>query len=649
MNAMTKDVEQLAGSAAGRQDEGLFGVFAEQAGRAPAATALVFGELRVSYRMLAAAAGRVAEELGRARVDGRRGDGDGAGDRIGAGAGADVGAGAGAGVGVGVGDLVAITLPRGVEMVAALLGTLKAGAGYVLVDPDLPAARRESVLADTAPAVVVDEALMARAGIDAARMAAGDDAEPALARPVWTDPAAVASVMFTSGSTGRPKGVVVPHRAMLATYLRQRYAAFDASQVWLQCSPVSWDAFALELFGALLHGATCVLAPGQRPDPETVAELTVRHGVTQLQLSASLFNFLVDEFPGTFAGLRVAFTGGEAASPAHVARIKARYPDLVVVNGYGPVESLGFTTCHVIEPWNTEAAAVPIGVPIAAKDVYVLDERLRPVPTGVAGELYCAGDGLAHGYLGQGGLTASRFLPDPFSDLPGALMYRTGDLGHADAGGVLHVAGRADDQVKIRGFRVEPAEIVAAVLAVPGIRQAAVTVVGEKPEARLAAWVTRDPDALAPTPRQVRELLADRLPDYMIPAVVTVLPRLPMTANGKLDTAALPAPRFTAAPGAEAVAVPEDSLLGRIGAVWSRVLKVGPVGPHDDYFALGGHSLNAVRTLYLLRESLSVEIPLRALMDAPNLAEFTDAVQQVIDSGAAVRKVVPLLGRRGTR
>ncbi|MEY9862089.1 amino acid adenylation domain-containing protein [Catenulispora sp. GAS73] len=585
-------------------DGDLFSVFAEQAARTPSATALAFGEMSITYAALAAAAARVATTLVQR--------------------------------GVAAGDLVAVTLPRGVDMVMALLGALKAGAGYVLIDPELPAGRRAAVLTDTAPALIVDEELVAH------------DPGPAPTEHVAVDPESVACLMFTSGSTGRPKGVAVSHRALLATYLGQKYAAFDASQVWLQCSPVSWDAFALELFGALLHGGTCVLAPGQRPDPQTVAELVARHGVTQLQLSASLFNFLVDELPEAFAGVRLAFTAGEAASPAHAARIRAGYPELVVVNGYGPVESLGLTTSHVIGPDDLGSASVPIGTPLAGKGVRVLDERLRPVPPGVTGELYCTGDGLAHGYLRQPGMTASRFLPDPFSGDPGARMYRTGDLGHVDEAGVLHIAGRADDQVKIRGFRVEPAEVVAGLQGIRGVRQAAVTVVGTGSTAQLAAWVTGTADM--PSPQDMQEQLTGLLPDYMIPTTVTVLPRLPMTANGKLDHAALAARPLQAGPSGEAggdtASDTADDKAGDgaltdaerlVADVWAEVLGLDAVGTDDTFFRLGGNSLAAVRVAMRLSRRTGTKVPPRLVFSAKTVRALARALPaaQPIPAGTA--------------
>ncbi|MZE53126.1 AMP-binding protein, partial [Streptomyces sp. SID5770] len=286
----------------------------------------------------------------------------------------------------------------------------------------------------------------------------------------------------------------------------------------------------LEFWGALLHGGISVLQPGQRPEPVLISELSRRHGVTMLQLSASLFNFLVDEHPEAFATVTVAFTGGEAASPAHVHKLHRLKPGIEVVNGYGPAESMGFTTTHLIKANDQPHTAVPIGTPLVNKGGYVLDARLNLCPPGVTGELYLAGEGLAHGYLGRPDLTAIRFVPNPFG--PGRL-YRTGDLARFDRDGHLLYEGRVDDQIKIRGFRVEPGETEAALVTHPRVTQAVVTVHQD----RLAAYVVTDGDI---HPEEIRRHVADRLPEHLVPAHVILLERLPLTPNGKIDKRALP-------------------------------------------------------------------------------------------------------------
>ncbi|MEC3978299.1 non-ribosomal peptide synthetase [Amycolatopsis sp. H20-H5] len=544
-------------------------LFEQQVRRTPAAAAVVSGEDVLSYAELNLRANQVARYL---RDEG-----------------------------VFPGAIVAVHVEREADLVAGLLGVLKAGAGYTLLDPEFPEQRRADAIAAAGARLVLTRELIVAASGDGSDL--GIDVRPDT----------VACVMFTSGSTGRPKGVAASHRALAGTYLGQEYAIFGPGEVWLQCSPVSWDAFGLELFGSLLFGGTCVLHPGQRPDPETMTDLVARHGVTQLQLSASLFNFLVDEFPQVFADLRVVFTGGERASVAHVARLSGRYPDVRIVNGYGPVESMGFTTCHVVADADLTAPAIPIGVPIANKGVHVLDERYRPSS---AGEIYTTGAGLALGYVGQPGLTADRFLPDPLGP-PGSRMYRTGDVGGRNADGTLAITGRADDQVKILGFRVEPGEVAAALSSFPGVGDCAVVVRSTSGEPQLAAYLTTFADT-PPSYTEVCDHLAALLPDYMIPASVTVLAALPLTPNGKLDRAALPAPEAVERDGVTKPAVTEAERL--VAGVWAEVLGADAVGVHDNFFRLGGNSLAAVRVALRLSAETGTRVAPRLVFAAKTVS-----------------------------
>ncbi|MFC8887452.1 non-ribosomal peptide synthetase, partial [Streptomyces cinereoruber] len=433
-----------AGSTAETGDASLVVRFDEAAARFAERTALVDGGRRVSYAELNASANRLAHLL---RAHGLR-----------------------------RGDLAGVLLDRGADFAVAVLAVVKAGAAYTLLDPDFPDERLRSAAREAGIS------LLLTAPAHAARV---EGAWPTVLFPAHDDLAAfpadapetgptgddAACLMFTSGSTGRPKGILSSHRNLVSTVSGQSYGRFGPDEVFLQCSPVSWDAFSLEFWGALLHGGTTVLQPGQRPEPALISELSRRHGVTMLQLSASLFNFLVDEHPETFDPVTVAFTGGEAASPAHVQKLHAQRPGITVVNGYGPAESMGFTTTHLIDDAAGSQTAVPIGTPLMNKGAYVLDGRLNLCPPGVTGELYLAGEGLAHGYLGRPDLTASRFVPDPFGPAGGRL-YRTGDLARFDREGRLVYEGRADDQIKIRGFRVEPGETETALLTHPDVTQA---------------------------------------------------------------------------------------------------------------------------------------------------------------------------------
>ncbi|MGW1375100.1 amino acid adenylation domain-containing protein [Streptomyces sp. NPDC002446] len=488
-------------------------LFEAQAERAPAAVALVHEADEMTYGALNERANRLAHRL--------------------------------AGLGVGPGTLVGVHLERGFDMVVALLAVLKAGGGYTMLDPQFPAERLALSLRETgAPLLLTSRSLSGRLTGVTTLYAEDEEAYDARTGNLGTrvGPEDVACVMFTSGSTGRPKGVISPHRALTGTYLGQDYSGFGPDEVFLQCSPVSWDAFGLELFGALLFGARCVLQSGQNPDPLEIGDLVARHGVTMLQLSASLFNFLVDEVPEAFEGVRHAITGGEPASVPHVAKALRDHPRLRVGNGYGPAESMGFTTHHAVVPEDLTGSALPIGRPVAGKRSYVLDDELKPVASGALGELYVAGVGLAHGYVNRPALTAERFVADPFAGPGGARMYRTGDLARCREDGVLEFVGRADDQVKIRGFRVEPGEVEARLVGHPSVSQAAVLAqefrLGDK---QLVAYVVAERTAAgtAPDASELRRHLASALPAYMVPVEFVPVDALPRTPNGKLDRRAL--------------------------------------------------------------------------------------------------------------
>ncbi|MFE3656909.1 amino acid adenylation domain-containing protein [Streptomyces sp. NPDC059165] len=577
---MAELCEAWLGTLAAAVEAPVHALFEDRAARDPHALALVCAEDRLDYGTLNERANRLAHHLG--------------------------------GLGIGRGDTVAVLVEREPDLVVALLAALKAGAAYTLLDPDFPAERMAGAVADSGAALLVTHRNATPAfpvarhlDLDAAAVAvaARDGHDPGL--PVTG--ADLACVMFTSGSTGRPKGVAVPHRALTTTYLGQDYARFGPDEVWLQCSPVSWDAFALELYGALAFGGTCVLQPGQRPDPQAVAELTPRHGVTQLQLSASLFNFLLEEFPETYRDLRVAFTAGERASVTHVGKALAQYPDLVVANGYGPVESLGLTTCHRATRDDAAGPSIPIGSPLHGKAVHVLDERLRPVQDGTTGEFYAAGGGLALGYVGRPGLTAERFVASPFG-APGERLYRTGDLGHRTAEGVLEITGRIDDQVKIRGFRVEPGEIEDALTRHSSVGEAAVAV--HEPaqgDRRLAAYVTAASGVPAPDPEELLHHLAGLLPEHLVPATIDVLDALPLNPNGKVDRRDLPAPAQRPAVTPVDPLTPDQRLVA--DAVRAVLRLADDLGPDADFFRIGGNSLAAVRVAMRLSQQTGTRVP----------------------------------------
>ncbi|MFD5826749.1 amino acid adenylation domain-containing protein [Lentzea sp. NPDC060358] len=547
-----------------RPADTVHGLVSKIAEATPHATALVFGESTADYAELDGRANHLAHRL---VADGVR-----------------------------RGDVVGVRLERGIPLVVAILAVLKAGAAYTVLDVAFPAARLDAVIE--------------LAGIRTVITSTPDgiaDSPPA----VDVTPADAACVMFTSGSTGRPKGVLTPHGALVGTLTGQDYVEFGADEVWLQCSPVSWDAFALELFGALLSGATCVLQPGQSPEPERIADLIAAHGITTVHVSASLLNYLLDEHPHAFGGVRQLMTGGEAASPAHVRTALERHPGLRLVNGYSPVENTIFTLCHRICVEDTARRSVPVGEVLAGKQVHVLDRWLRPVPPGTAGELYMAGDGLAHGYLGQGAATAQRFVANPFG---GGRMYRTGDLARQNPDGTVEFLGRADDQVKIRGFRVEPGEVRAVLARHPDVRQAEVVVREDRPgDKRLVAYVVG-------AARDLREFARARLPEHLVPTAFVALDALPRTDTGKLDRRALPAPGAVVAEGRS----PRTDRERALCSLFAEVLGVESVSIDDDFFRLGGHSLLVMRLLGRIRRELHAELSVATVFDGPTVADLAD-------------------------
>ncbi|HEX5405528.1 MAG TPA: amino acid adenylation domain-containing protein, partial [Pseudonocardiaceae bacterium] len=544
-----------------------------------------------------------------------------------------------AGLGTGRGDLVGVLLPRGLDLAVTVLAVLKTGAGYVPLDPEFPDERLIGMAQDSGMSLLVSDADLAHrltGTIELRVVAPADGVTESPANPRLPGvPGDAACLMFTSGSTGRPKGALGSHRSLVGTLVGQGCLDFGADQVWLQAAPISWDAFVLEFWSALLSGATCVLQPGQRPEPDRMTELVARHGVTSLFLSAGLLPLVVDEYPRMLAGVCQVLTGGDMASTEHIDKALRLFPGLRLVNGYGPVESMIFThTYEVTGP--TGGTPLPVGLPAANRRGYVLDERLRLVPPGVPGELYVAGTGLADGYLHRAGLSAERFVADPFGG-PGARMYRTGDRARWSARGEVELLGRTDDQVKIHGFRVEPAEVEAVLAAHATVGQVSVVPrVGPEGDKRLVAYVVPN------TEISVARLRADItrvLPAHLVPSAFVLMDALPLTANGKIDRKALPEPDYTSGTSGRAARTPREQILCD---VFADVLGVPEVGIDDGFFDLGGHSLLAVRLISRVRTVLGVDVAIRDLFGAPTVAGLDRRIGEL--AGQPVRpSLVPMV------
>ncbi|MFF3847789.1 amino acid adenylation domain-containing protein [Streptomyces sp. NPDC002328] len=583
-------------------------LFERQTARTPDALATVFGDERLTYAELDARAEALAAGL---RARGARPE-----------------------------EIVAVALHRSTELVVALLAVLKSGAAYLPVDPSLPAERIAFMLSDAAPVLLlttsdVADGLPAAASaprllLDAEGGGGTADAAPAVSvapepgEPGGLLPSHPAYVIYTSGSTGQPKAVVVEHSAIVnrLLWMQDRYGLGPDDRV-LQKTPFGFDVSVWEFFWPLLTGAALVVAePGGHKDPAYLARVIQRESVTTAHFVPSMLAaFVAEPAAAGCRSLRRVVCSGEALPE----ELKNRFLDVLDVplhNLYGPTEAAVDVT-H----WDCRRAdegPVPIGRPIWNTALYVLDPAGRPVPVGFPGELFLAGAGLARGYLRRPALTAERFPLDPFGP-PGSRMYRTGDIARLRADGAVEYLGRTDDQVKIHGFRIELGEIETALARQAGVGRAAVVVREDTPgERRLVGYVVPEPGA-APEAGALRAELARSLPEYMVPLVV-VVDALPVTPNGKLDRRALPAP--TAAPSGHEP--PDGEIEELVAAVWSAVLGVEDVGRHDDFFALGGHSLSATRVAARLRQSLALELPLHMLFEQRTVAALAVAVETAL-------------------
>ncbi|MEV0135170.1 amino acid adenylation domain-containing protein [Dactylosporangium sp. NPDC050688] len=547
--------------------------------------------------------------------------------------------------GEGPGSIVGLVLERGVDLPAAVLGVLRAGAAYLPIDPENPADRTADQFAECRVRTVLAGPQTVHAP------ALGTDGGPHVMVLDWQDPAwsgpapepvaadvspdAPAYVIYTSGSTGRPKGVLVAHRHVLRLLdACDEHMRFGPDDVWTLFHSYAFDFSVWEIWGALLHGGRLIVVPQWATRaPDVFADLVRREGVTVLSQTPSAFGQVSAALPerGGPTALRYVVFGGEAldlgALRPWVAAHGDRQPELI--NMYGITETTVHVTVRPVREADLAETASLIGPPLPDLSLYLLDGALHPVGTGVPGEIFVGGDGVTHGYVANPALTADRMLPDPFGDRPGARMYRSGDLAVRRADGELVYLGRGDDQVKVRGHRIELGEVQAALGALDGVARAAVVLERDRVgAATLAGYVVPAADA-HPTGGALRRALLRTLPEWMVPASVTVVDELPLTRNGKLDRKALAARADKAAPTGPRGEAPRGDTAAALAAIWTDLLGVPAVGGDDNFFELGGHSLMVMHLVARIRTTLGVDVPMETLFRNPQLQPLADAVDEV--------------------
>lgn len=534
--------------------------------------------------------------------------------------------------GVVPGSFVAICARPSPEMIVGFLAILLAGGCCVPLDPAYPAERFATLLAESRAEVCV-----ATAGCEdhyppvwreklIAIPLTGKATTPIELPEITLTAEHPAHLLFTSGSTGQPKGVLLPHRGVVRLVRNQNFISITPDDVFLQAAPVFFDASLLEIWGPLLNGGRLILLP-DGPGLAEIAAAVQDHGVTTLWLTSGLFQLMMDENPGSLKGLRYLLAGGDVLSPLHVRMALETLPGTTLINGYGPTENTTFTTCHPITLADLAKPTIPIGKPISNTTVHLLDSRLRPVPVGIPGELFTGGDGLALGYHADPELTAAKFITHPDY----GRIYRTGDLCRRTQDGTLEFIGRRDQQVKLRGFRIELGEIESILTSHPAVRQAKVAVRGISSDTkRILAWVVADLDCPVVTD-ELNHFLADRLPAFMRPEVIAIIEAFPLNANGKIQLNALPDPAQRTSNAVDEAAVPPVGATEQYLAVmWSELLGMENINRNDDFFALGGHSLMALRMFSRINREFDQSLPLASLLQHPTIASLATLLAQPV-------------------
>lgn len=571
-------------------------LFELQVAKSPDATAIVFGEERMTYQELSAQSTLVCNILKKK-------------------------------FGIQPGNLVAIIADRSPKLIILIMAVLKAGAGYIPLDPTYPADRLKFMIDDTmTPLLIADKncehicadwhcPITRIVDIDDLLVGTDESISSAWDEEISTD--SVAYVMYTSGSTGKPKGVVVTHRGVVRLVKNTDYIALSHKDRLLQTGSISFDATTFEYYSMLLNGGQLhLLSSAELFNPERLKEKMYANGITMIWITSSWLNQLVDQDIRLFSRLNTLLVGGEKLSAKHINLLRDRYPSLNIINGYGPTENTTFSTCKLVDRRYEDD--IPLGKPISNSTVYLLDRKLNPVPIGVAGEIYLGGDGLAAGYLNQPELTHELFIDNPFQ--PGNKMYKSGDLGCWMGNGEVRFLTRKDDQVKIRGYRIEPGEIESVLIGHHCIDQVAVVALSHRESEKfLVAYYSGRETAEI----EIKKYLESLLPSYMIPSNIVYLPNLPLTPNGKIDKNKLLAVGFKRTSRSAVEFVPPTGEIEQgLADIWKEVLNVDSVSATDSFFELGGHSLKATLVIAKIYKIFTVEIGLSDVFEKPVLREF---------------------------
>ncbi len=541
---------------------------------------------------------------------------------------------------------VGVFMERGLDMIISFLGILKAGGAYVPLDPAIPLGRLRFMLKDAEVAVVLTSAVLRgrlaaclvpseTSGCQGLPVIALDGEWPKDLRleklPSYL-PAIhaenLAYVMYTSGTTGQPKGIEIPHQGVVRLVMNPTYLNWPTPAVFLHLASPAFDAATFEIWACLVQGGKLILGPTMLPSLGQLGTMLQQHQVTILWLTAGLFHQMVDWDLQALRPVQTLLAGGDVLTPAHVRRMSAQLPTCHLINGYGPTENTTFTCCFPVSSAGDFVDSVPIGRPIEHTQVYVLNPQQHLLPVGSAGELCIGGFGLGRGYHGRPALTAEKFIPHPFSPVPGVRLYRSGDMVRYRPEGTLEFLGRRDHQVKIRGYRIECGEIETIITTHQAVRE--VVVLPREDSAgnkRLVAYIVPESGS-APHISELRDFLSRSLPSYMIPGGFVLLEAFPLTSNGKVNRRMLPVEDQRSSQEEGTYVAPRNALEGQLTTIWENVLGRQPIGVTDNFFNLGGESLMAVRLCSEMERTLQKKIPLPLIFHAQTIEQLAKIMGQ---------------------